>query len=199
MANWAFTDYAIEGDKETLIKIEEAIKHHPVQEGSSENWEGNVIIALNGDINWEPSKGHYMRGFIQQDTVCFDDDENHPDYSVLRFTAEEAWGITDFDKELKSLFSDIKVYWRTEEPDDEVYATNDKEGKYFKDRFFVDTYIDGEYHEEYFTHKSDIFKWLHKITGGKINTERKIEIFNDKADEEESDDYIHIFEFEVIE
>lgn len=191
MANWAITDYVIEGPTEVLQKIEEAIKHHPVQEGSHEDWEGNVIIALNGDINWKPKENHYMRGFIQQDSVHFDG-------IILGFAAEEAWGVTDFDKELKEIFPEIKVYWETEEEGEEIYATNDSEGKYFKDRFYVDTCIEGNYESEYFIYESDVYKWLHKITNGKVNTKKKVEIFNEQADKDESEDYIHIYEFTVV-
>lgn len=193
MANWAYTDYVIEGPVETLQKIEQAIKEHPVQEKSSEDWEGNVIIALNGDINWKPAENHYMRGFINMESVLLDEDSG-----VLKFGAEEAWGITDFDSELKGMFPDIKVYWRTEEPDEEIYSTNDGEGKYFKDRFYVDTCINGNYESEYFTYESDVYKWLYKITNGKVNTKKKVEKFNEGVDLSGGDDFIRILEFTVV-
>lgn len=193
MANWAYTDYVIEGPAETLQKIEKAIKEHPVQENSQEDWEGNVIIALNGNINWKPAENRYMRGFINMESVFLDEEEG-----VLKFGAEEAWGVTDFNRELEELFPDIKVYWVTEEQNEAIYVTNDKERKYFPYRFYVDTCIDGNYAVEEFKYKSDVFKWLHKISNGKINTEKKVENFNNKADEECSDDFIHIYEYEVV-
>ena len=184
MANWAFTDYTIEGPIETLRKIYNAIKEHPVQEKSDEKWEGNVIIALNGD---------YLRGFINKDSYLLDEEKG-----ILMFDAEEAWGVTDFDEELKKLFPDIKVYWESEEPGEGIYVTNDKEAKYFKHRFCIDTCVNGNYESGYFKYKSDVFKWLHDITDGKVNTEEKVEEFNDKADEEDSEDFIHIFEYKVV-
>ena len=193
MANWAFTDYTIEGPIETLRKIYNAIKEHPVQEKSDEKWEGNVIIALNGDINWKPKEGHYLRGFINKDSYLLDEEKG-----ILMFDAEEAWGVTDFDEELKKLFPDIKVYWESEEPGEGIYVTNDKEAKYFKHRFCIDTCVNGNYESGYFKYKSDVFKWLHDITDGKVNTEEKVEEFNDKADEEDSEDFIHIFEYKVV-
>ena len=204
MANWASTSYAIEGPKETLQRIEEAILHHPVEKDSSDNWEGNILKAL--DIEWEPHhmeqegnniefSGYYMRGFIQEEPWW---DERH---DSLRFDAMEAWGATDFHEVLEKNIPDIKVFYVVEESGEEVYATNDKEGKYFKDRFFVDTCIDGNYQSEYFTYESSVYKWLHDITNGRVNSREEAEKFN--ADYEDSDagdeNYISIHEFSVIE
>ena len=190
MANWASTAYAIEG-QETLEKIEKAILEHPVEEGSSEDWEGNVLKALN--IDWEPNtpdgKGYYMRGFIQ--------DEPWFDGSTLRFYAEEAWGATDFHEVLEKNIPDIKVFYVVEEEGGDVYATNDKEGKYFPDRYWVDTCIDGDYQSEYFQFESSVYKWLHDITDGKVKSAEDVEKFNsdheDECDDDENFIDIHVF------
>lgn len=193
MANWASTTYAVEGPKETLQKIEEAILNHPVAEGSDENWEGNILKAL--DVDWEAiihnGKGLYMRGFIEKDSVTYDDN------GALRFWAEEAWEVTDFNKALESKFKDIKVYYSTEEPDSDVFATNDKKGKYFPDRFYADTCINDNYQMEYFTKESSVYEWLSKITDGKIKTKEDVDEFN--GDVKNIDDFISIHEFVVVE
>lgn len=194
MANWAYTSYAIEGPKETLKIIKEAIKKHPVEEGSSENWEGNVLKALN--IEWKPYKagegGYYMRGFI--------DDGPWWDRRALRFTAEEAWEITDFYKVLEDNFPTIKVYWSVEEPDSEIYATNDIRGVYFPDRFFVDTCIKGNYQSDYFITKEDVYTWLAKITEGEVTDEKEMEAFNEKHEElkTDEDNFINIHKYTVV-
>lgn len=194
MANWAYTSYAVEGPKETLQKIEQAILHHPVEEGSSENWEGNILLALG--IKWQNKQpdgtGYYMRGFILSDVEpCY------TDKGTLRFDAKEAWGVTDFNEVLEKNLP-VKVYYVVEEEGEEIYATNDKDGKYFKDRFYVDTCIKGNYQSEYFQYKSDVFKWLYELTNGEINTEEKVDEFNENVDESNSDDYIYIHEFLVV-
>ena len=193
MANWASTAYAVEGPKETLLKIEDAILHPILQEDDGEGWEGGVLKALG--IEWESKKpdgtGLYMRGFINESPELCED-------GTLRFGAEEAWGATDFNVALEGAFPDIKVYYCVEEPNEEIYATNDKEGKYFPYRFYVDTCMDGNYAMDEFKYKSDVFKWLYDLTNGRINTEKKVEKFNDDADEECSDDFIHIYEYEIV-
>ena len=189
MANWAFTSYAIEGPKEVLLKIEEAILHPTLPENASEGWEGGVLKALG--LTWEErspdGKGKYMRGFINGEPSWKDD--------TLVFDAEEAWGLTDFHEVLEENFPDIKVYWIVEEEGCEVYATNDKKGKYFKDRVYVDTYIEGIDQSEYFTSEEDAYAWLSKITNGKVNTEEDVEEFNENCDE---DSFINFHVFEVV-
>ena len=67
MANWAQTSYRIEGNSEDLQELNDLCKaflskERPVmEEGASEEWEGNIILALGID------KGSsYLRGFIQE-------------------------------------------------------------------------------------------------------------------------------------
>ena len=190
MPNWAFTDYAIEGPKETLQKIEQAVLHHDVEENSAEDWEGNVLIALG--ITWNrggPDEGgKYMRGFIRDAPHWCNDNK------TLSLFAEEAWGVTDFNEVLEENFPDIKVYWSTEESNEGIYATNDKEGKYFPDRFFVDTCINDNYATDYFLTKEDAYQWLSKLMGKEMD-ETEVEKFNELCGE---DDFIYVHEFKVV-
>ena len=41
----------------------------------------------------------------------------------------------------------MKVYYREEEPGCEIFKTNDAEGIFFKDRYFLDGYDLQEYYE----------------------------------------------------
>ena len=197
MANWAITDYVIEGPKDILQKIKDAIANHEVAEGSSHGWEGNILNALN--ISYEKQAiqqngdhlevtGYYMRGFIT-DEAWFDD-------GTLRFYAEEAWGVTDFYKVLEKEFPEIKVFYKVEEPDDCVYATNDKEGKYFPERFYVDICYKGNYESEYFIFEDAVYKWINEITASEISTAEEVEAFNDAN--ENGEDFIHVYEFDVL-
>lgn len=189
MANWAYTNYVIEGPKETLEKVYEAILHPILENGASEGWEGGVLKALGVELDEKT----YLRGFIEEETVELTG-------SILVFNAEEAWGATNFHSELEKVFPDIKVYYNVEETMGEVYATNDKKGKYFSSRFYADCCIDGEYYSEYFVHKSDMFKWLYKITNGKVNTMEKVEEFNERYEDSNADEdnFINIYECSVV-
>lgn len=190
MANWATTGYVIEGPVDTLVKIEQAIKHPVVKEGSDENWEGNVLNTLG--ITWEPSKpdgtGYCMRGFI--------DTEPSWEKDTLRFDAEEAWNLTDFYKCLEKAFPEIKVYWIVEEEMMGIFETNDKEGKYFKARYMLDCCIGEEYYSEYFSTEEQLFDYLSAITNGKITNNEDIENFNESL-ADDAEDYIKVFEFKI--
>lgn len=187
MPNWCITDYIVEGPKDDLLKIKDAIEHHKVRDKSAENWEGNVLLALG--VN--PDNFKYMRGFIN-----YLDEFNDLDKGILKFCAEEAWSVTDFGIALESLFPNVKVYWVAEEPGASYYCTNDKEGKHFKDRYYAECCIEGIYGMEYFQTEKAIESWLSDMTKGKITTVQEAEDFNETCAE---DEYISIFEFQVCE
>lgn len=197
MANWADTNYVIEGPKEVLKKLYKALEHHETAEGSSSDWEGNVLKALG--IEWEEHKmnqtgntvkfeGYYLRGFIQD--FSWDNDKH------IKIYAEEAWGLTDFYRLLEKSFPEIKVYYIVEEPGCDIYATNDSEGKYFSDRYFVDTCIGGDYQSEYFQTEEDVYEWISQISDCK--NKEDVEAFNENRRAADSDDFIYIHKFDVV-
>ena len=192
MANWAYTDYVIKGSKEAVKRIYDAIKKHPIQKDSHPDWEGNVLHALNIDFE-NIESNPYMRGFIQQDIVELKDD-------VLIFSAEEAWGATDFADVLNAKLDDIDVLYYVQEEGECIYATNDKDGEFFPDRYHVDACIDGNYHYEYFVNEGELYKWLKRISDGKITDGVSVDKFNEEF--ENSDDYdsnfIRIHEIKII-
>ena len=190
MANWASTAYVIEGTKESLNIIKNAIdKAIKLKDNRYEEYKASVFLGFPKDVLEDSRLG----GCISEEP-CYKG-------NTLRFWAEERWGLQDFEELLRQKFPDIKVYWVVEESGCEVYATNDKEGKYFPERFYVDAYIDGKYYSEYFKYKSDVFKWLYEKTNGRVNTEEKLEAFNTDYDDSEAGDenYIYLHEFSVVE
>ena len=190
MANWASTSYVIEGPEETLKRIDEAIKQSISNppENASEGWEGSILMTLGADK--DDLDKSYLRGFVEESTV------NSP--NEMQLYAEEAWGITDFYKILGKLLPDIKIYWVVESIEDEVFATNDKEGKHFNGRYIADAYIGNADYYEYFETENSLYEWISKITNGKVNTPEKVEKFNDRAEDKGLDDYIHIFKIEIV-
>ena len=193
MANWAFTDYVVEGPHETITKIYEAIKNPDTSEGD-EGWEGGVLKALG--ITWEErtpdGKGLYMRGFIQEEPSLGE--------NTLEFYAQEAWGATDFNEALEGAFPDIKVFYKVEEEGGEVYATNDKEGKYFPDRYYCELCQDDFSDYEYFKTEEAMYNWLSEKTQGRVHNAETAEQFNQDYEEtgDECENYITIHQFEVV-
>lgn len=188
MANWATTLYRIESKSKDLQELNDLCKaflskERPVmEEGASEEWEGNIILALGID------KGaSYLRGFIQE---CELED------GVLRIEASEAWGATDFRHLLEGYYEDMKVYYIVEEEGCEVYATNDVEGKYFSYRFAVDSCVEGEDEFEYFKTEAEALQYI----AGRLNRNSiSVEEIKEWNEEHElDDDYISLHEYKIV-
>lgn len=192
MANWASTSYRIEGSKEDLEKVYNVIdefmseRRKPVQVDASNEWEGNIIRALGATD--EQMKNNYLRGFIE---------EYEMDGDIIRIEAEEAWGTTDFRYVLAQLMPELTIYYIVEEPGCEVYATNDAEGKYFPERFYVDAYVNGDYQSEYFDTEEQAMTYVANLLGKQEVSKNELENWNECH--EEDDNFIYIREFEIVE
>jgi hypothetical protein len=190
MANMASVAYATEGPEEILQKINEAI-----------------VVAVNSDDKrYEMYQAaEYLKLPIKNDTRLGGEISEEPTWDektgALRFWSEERWGLQDFAELLEKHFPDIKVYWVVEECGMEIYCTNDKEGKYFPERYLVDTCIDGIYNSEYFRTEEEIYKWLDKLTHGRVKCKEDVEEFNADYEDSGTDDknFIYIHEFEIEE
>ena len=186
MANMASVAYAIEGSKESLEKIQEAI-----------------LKGLEDKKYWTEYAACRFLGFTEQelDDKRLDGELYDPEINsqgVLMFYGEERWGLQDFHTLLKQKFPDIKVYWVVEESGCEVYCTNDKEGKYFPERYWVDTAQDDIYQSEYFSTEEAMYKWLNEKYG--VKSEEEVEAWNANYEDSGTDDenfiYIHKFDLD---
>lgn len=182
MANWAETVYRFEGPEETLRLIYEAMQNPTVKtEDASEGWQGDTLKSLG--ISPE---GHYTRGFLQE---C----------EIGKAVYQEAWGRTDFADLLKKKFPEVKIYWNTEEFEDDVWATNDSEKKYFTARFSVDYCVGRFCDVEYFDSSDEMFSHLIRVTDGMVNSMESAEAFNKESDEAGTGNYVIIHMCKVIE
>ena len=191
MANWASTSYRIEGSKEDLEKVYNVIdefmseRRKPIEVNASSEWEGNIIRALGATD--EQMKNNYLRGFIE---------EYEMDGDIIRIEAEEAWGTTDFRQVLAQLMPELTIYYIVEEPGCEVYATNDADGKYFPERFYVDAYVNGDYQSEYFETEEQAMTYVANLLGKKEVSKNELENWNECH--EEDNNFIYIHEFEIV-
>ena len=187
MANMASVAYAIEGPQKDLKKIL-----------------GAICLAMADEKHWTEYKACEHLGFSEQE---LDNkrlggeisDDPTLENGVLRFYAEERWGLQDFEELLRQKFSDIKVYWVVEESGCEVYCTNDKEGKYFPERYWVDTAQDDIYQSEYFRTEEAMYEWLNEKYG--VKSEEEVEAWNANYEDSGTDDenFIYIHKFDVDE
>ncbi len=144
MPNWCSTAYAIEGNATELKKLYELMKDlekrqkPSVQNGFGTTWLGCLVEAL-GE-SWEKI---YCRG--TWDNLKFNGE-------VLTFNTETAWSPCNemFDMVCEK-YPTLRYFYQSEEPGMCEYWTNDDEGKYFPDRYYVDVCTsEEEYYSEYF-------------------------------------------------
>lgn len=192
MANWASTSYAIEGSKSDLERmfnvINDFVKSNvkPVEANASKEWEGNIVKALGASE--EQMKNNYLRGFIQTYEIID---------GVLYIEAEEAWGATDFRHLLAKLMPELTIYYIVEECGCEVYATNDCDGKYFTESYYVDICIDGDYFSEYFDTEKQVLAYVAQLLKKESVTMKEIDEWNEEQDDNENYIYVHEFKYVV--
>ena len=185
MANMASVAYAIEGPQKDLEEIFVAILNAV---NTKDNRYEEYIAAETLKLPIEEGKTR-LGGEISDEPEIVD--------GVLKFWAEERWGLQDFEQLLRQKFLDIKVYWRVEECGCEVYCTNDKEGKYFPERYWVDTAQDDIYDSEYFNDEKSMWKWLDEKYGVKSKEEVDVWNANYEATGDDCENFIYIHEFEI--
>ena len=190
MANWASTVYRIEGNQKDLQELYDLCKdfsekkRHAMEEGASDGWEGNIIVALGEEIG-----DSYIRGFIQSFKL-----KN----GILSIEAEEAWGATDFNKLLEKHYDGMKVYFIVEEEMCEIFATNDAEGKYFNSRSILTSYVGGKYHREKFKNKNEALKYAAKLIGRDSVTKLEVAKWNEERKNKGVFEYININGCDII-
>ena len=190
MANWASVAYAIEGPNEVLERIKKAIMD-AIADKSDFYEEYKALVNLGySTVGLDECR---LGGSITDEPDLCD--------GVLRFWSEERWGLQDFNVLLEKLFPEIKVYWVVEESGCEVYCTNDKEGKYFPERYWADTCIDDNYQSEYFRDEESMYKWLSDLTEGRVTNSEQVDAFNSDYEESDSfeENFISIHEFQIDE
>lgn len=192
MANWASTSYAIEGSKSDLARVSNVINSFmkgntkPVEANASKEWESNIVKALGASE--EQMKNNYLRGFIQTYEIID---------GVLYIEAEEAWGATDFRHLLAKLMPKLTIYYIVEECGCEVYATNDCDGKYFTESYYVDICIDGDYFSEYFDTEKQVLAYVAQLLKKESVTMKEIDEWNEEQDDNENYIYVHEFKYVV--
>lgn len=153
MPNWCSTAYAIEGNAKELKKLYDLMnglqerKEPSVPNGFGTAWLGCLVDAFGG--NW---KEVFCRGNWYN--LQFDG-------NVLTFNTETAWSpCNDVFDMVCEKYSALRYFYQSEEPGMGLYCTNDEDGKYFPDRFYVDVCIS---EEEYNTSKLTSWAFLRAI------------------------------------
>lgn len=191
MPNWAITNYVFkakeEQAKDLYEKIDSLAKMDKplVENGFGKLWMGCLVNLLGGD--WDKA---YCRGYI----IDYNLNEDH-----VSITCETAWDeMPEFRHFIEQQYPGSKVFYQVEECGCEVYATNDAEGVFFKDRYCLD-FFDGL---EYFETIEEAAKYVGEIIGKDLTPEYdKIEqAIEDYMEEQDNDDehWMSFNQFEVL-
>lgn len=188
MANMASVAYAIEGPQKDLEDILGAICLAVAAKNDKwEEWQACI------NLGFEESEleGYRLGGEISEDPEIKN--------GVLRFWAEERWGLQDFHEVLQKRFHDrLTIYYVVEECGCEVFCTNDREGKYFPERYWVDTAQDDIYQSEYFQTEEAMYEWLNEKYG--VKNKDEVDAWNQdyEATGDDCENFIYIHEFEIL-
>ena len=189
MPNWCFSSYVIEGRKKELqslhskMKRLEKRKKSLVENGFGKTWLGNLATRLGGD--WQEV---YCRGSWS------DLDWNG---AILRFNTETAWGpMTEVFNFIKSIYPSLEIYYMAEENGNGVFITNDTEGRFFSDRYYLDS--DGPVDDHYFETIEELAQVISEIVGHPVGESfEECEKALDDHMEKNPDEWYSLHEFRI--
>jgi len=182
MPNWCFAGVRVSGPKEKVRKLFNMMKNleemeEPlVENGFGSSWYGNLVTILGGDWNEIYCRGSWS------DLRLIEDD-------VLAWNDETAWSpMAEVFELIEKAIPGLKVWYIAEEEGMEIYITNDRECRYFPDRYILQTPEDREYYESLDQLLSDAAKELKFVINTKEELEDTIQDLEDWA----------FYEFEVV-
>ena len=174
MANYCFTQYAVEGSKEVLEKICNAINAgEGLTEKSIENLGLDTAELEEGYQYWH--RAEWEEG-AHVDEIG--------GKSVLFFTEAYPWMKADIIDAVLSMLGEKepKIYYLAECFEEEVHYTNDAEGRYFPERFRV--YTDNDDDDMYFKTEEEALAHIRESyeLPDDFDTFEKIEAYCDEND-----------------
>lgn len=191
MSNTCFTTYKIVGKKESIAKLHKTIKdlddrQMPLVENEWYNpklWLGCLVAALGGNPEEVLCRGT-ITNYEQKD-------------DVLTLNTETAWTeMAETRHYIERSIPDLRIYYLEEEEGCELFNTNDAEGLFFRERYYLDS-SDGA---KYFCTLQEVADYAEKVTGQKM--EALFNAIKDAlkcyAEEHEEDDVRYdLFEIKV--
>ena len=195
MSNTCFTTYKVVSEnKKDVTKLFKTIKRLDgrktplVKNGwyDPKLWLGCLVKALGGD----PQKV-YCRG-----TITFYEMED----DVLTLNTETAWAeMSETRHFIESCFPGMKIYYIEEESGCERFYTNDSEGIYFKDRYYLDGFDDSEYFETL----EEAAKYVKEIVGHEVEADftainKALSDYVEEHEEDDPDCYYSFHEFKEV-
>lgn len=193
MPNWCNTAYTVVGDEKDLDALHKTMreletrKEPSVPNGFGTSWLGCLVDALGDDWNKVHCRGEWGGLEYEGGELTF--------YTMTAWCpCNEVWEL------VREKFPSISYYYMAEESGCNVYLTNDANGIYYPERYYVELCtVKGEYCSEYFQSMAEACSYIRENTGCEVATDAEIEELNDKMNEENEEAYCYLHEFKVIE
>ncbi|MBR1932230.1 MAG: hypothetical protein IJ841_00885 [Prevotella sp.] len=187
MPNWCQTSYTIEGNPleittfvHLLKELEQTADSAATQDYGRLRME-DVVTKLGGD-----SSVIYCRGKIT------DFQERR---GLLLLDAESAWiEMVEWRHFIASRFPSFRFYYVAEESGNALYLTNDREGKYYHDRYFLDDIEGGS---RYFETLQEACEYVSTLTGRSVSNVNAIKNAIAEYCDQEGYDDISFYEFRI--
>lgn len=194
MSNTCFATYKVTGSKESVTKLHSTIKELDEKEKALVDndwynpnlWLGCLVKALGGEPDNVNCRGYITSYKLDQD--------------VLTLTTETAWvEMAETRHFLESCFPSMKIYFIEEEYGEEIFRTNDIDGRFFKDRY----YLDASEGSSYFETLVEAAEYISVIVGHKVepilkDVEDAVANYV-KSAEDDDDMYMTFHEFKILE
>ncbi len=156
MPNWCFTSYVLEGSDKEIEKIDILLdklmsrKKPAIENSFGTNWLGCLVNALGGDWQKIPCRGTWSN--------------KERTGNILRLTTETAWSpMNEVFNLIREKFPSVRYFYAAEEPRNELYSTNDVDGKYFPERYHIDLCdLEVNYDSEYFTTADAVLDYINE-------------------------------------
>ena len=206
MANWCDTMYVVTGNEKDIKDFHRALREihndfNMAKAGFNGLWLGNILEYFG--LNW---KDYNCKGCIYYTEPKY---WKEGSLYKLHFATETVWVPMNkvFDAIFEKHYPSLRYYYRTEEAGLGLFATNDKEGKYFPEKFILD--VSGEDKNgdpvelyEYYESLADLLEDVKQISDKDFKTLEEIgEYFNclnEKSMNDNSCYYYSIRKFEVV-
>jgi hypothetical protein len=157
-----------------------------IENGFGTTWLGCLVNALGEDWQQVKCRGEWNSLTRHKDTITF--------------CAECAWvPCTEVFELIERKFPTLKVYYIAEEDGCLLYETNDAEGLYYPERYYVNLCAEqDEYRNEYFVTLEDALSWIRQMMKRPVNSEADVEQLNKELEETSEDAFCYLHKVEVV-
>lgn len=189
MANWCFTDYTVTGDKselkelyQAMVRLQDADKPL-VKNCFGTTWLGNLVFYFGGNTDCVYCRGEWIGVDLTEESLIF--------------STETAWApmfeVIDF---LKTKFPTLTFYFQAEEPGCEYYVTNDKDGKFYPEKYCLKNEIDNYYYTK--DELNSLLLNVEELVGKKVNTFHEVEAAIEEYAKANPDTYCAVWEYKLV-